>query len=143
MRALVQPQSGPFDDGGHQAGHRDRQEAGAEQVRLVGVRVAAPRASKRTPNTSASRLKGRLTRNTQRQLTWTSSPPIGGPKAAAAPPTADHRPIAAPLRSGPKAGSSSPSEVGQHERTTAGLQHAGADEEAERREPRRTAPRRR
>ena len=68
--------------------------------------------SRRTPKTSASTLKGRLTRNTQRQLTWTSSPPMGGPKAAAAPPTADHRPMAAPLRPGPKAGSSSPSEVG-------------------------------
>ena len=37
---------------------------------------------------------------------------MGGPKAAAAPPTADHRPMAAPLRSGPKAGRSRPSEVG-------------------------------
>jgi hypothetical protein len=37
---------------------------------------------------------------------------MGGPKAAAAPPTADHRPIAAPLRAGPKAGSRRPSEVG-------------------------------
>jgi len=37
---------------------------------------------------------------------------MGGPNAAAAPPTADHRPMAAPLRAGPKAGRSSPSDVG-------------------------------
>ena len=69
-------------------------------------------ASTRTPTISASTLKGRLTRKTQRQLACTSSPPTGGPKAAAAPPTADHRPMAAPLRAGPNAGSSSPSDVG-------------------------------
>ena len=68
--------------------------------------------NRRTPKTSATTLKGRLTRNTQRQLTWTNSPPTGGPSAAAAPPTADHSPMAAPLRAGPKAGRSSPSEVG-------------------------------
>ena len=65
-----------------------------------------------TPTTRAIRLKGRLTRNTQRQLACTSSPPMGGPKAAAAPPTADHRPMAAPLRAGPKAGRRRPREVG-------------------------------
>ena len=37
---------------------------------------------------------------------------MGGPKAAAAPPTADHSPMAAPLRAGPKAGRSRPSDVG-------------------------------
>ncbi len=37
---------------------------------------------------------------------------MGGPNAAAAPPTADHRPMAAPLRAGPKAGSNRPREVG-------------------------------
>ena len=60
----------------------------------------------------ASTPSGRFTRKTQRQLACTRRPPIEGPKAAAAPPTADHRPMAAPLRAGPKAGSSSPSEVG-------------------------------
>ena len=89
--------------------------------------------SRRTPNTSASTLKGRLTRKTQRQLACTSSPPIGGPKAAAAPPTADHSPMAAPLRAGPKAGRSSPSEVGSIERAAGGLEDAGADQELERR----------
>ena len=90
-----------------------RRRAGRRRAgRTCGPRGRGPRASRRTPNTSASTLKGRLTRKTQRQLAWTSSPPIGGPKAAAAPPTADHSPMAAPLRAGPKAGSSRPSEVG-------------------------------
>ena len=87
--------------------------------------------SVRTPRTRATRAKGRLTRKTQRQLAWTSRPPIGGPRAAAAPPTADHRPMAAPLRSGPNAGRSRPSEVGQHEGAADRLQDPGADQEAE------------
>jgi hypothetical protein len=68
--------------------------------------------STRRPMMRARRAKGRLTRKTQRQLAWTRRPPMGGPRAAAAPPTADHSPMAAPLRSGPKAGRSRPSEVG-------------------------------
>ena len=103
----------------------------------AGSRTSARR---RTPNTRASRLKGRLTRKTQRQLACTSRPPIGGPKAAAAPPTADHSPIAAPLRSGPKAGRSKPSEVGSIERAAGGLQDAGGDEDAERRRGRAQRP---
>ena len=123
---------GALDDGRHQAGHRDREEGGAQQVGLVGRPGRAPRASRRTPNTSASRLKGRLTRKTQRQLTWTRRPPIGGPNAAAAPPTADHRPMAAPLRAGPKAGRRRPREVGSISAPPVAWRTRAADEEAQR-----------
>ncbi len=85
----------------------------------------------RMPTTSASTLKGRLTRKTQRQLACTSRPPMGGPNAAAAPPTADHRPMAAPLRAGTEGGQQQPERSGQHERATAGLQHPGRNEQSE------------
>ena len=111
IRPLVQPQSEPST-------------MAATRLATATVSRTAPRRSDlcasgsriswrvRTPSTSATTAKGRLTRKTQRQLAWTSRPPIGGPSAAAAPPTADHRPIAAPLRAGPNAASSRPSEVG-------------------------------
>ncbi len=111
IRALVQPQSEPST-------------MAATRLATATVRRTAPTrsdlwasgsrisGSTRRPSTRATTAKGRLTRKTQRQLAWTSSPPIGGPRAAAAPPTADHRPIAAPLRAGPNAASNRPREVG-------------------------------
>ena len=111
MRALAQPQSDPSTMPATKlATETDSRTAPTRSA----LWAAGSRTSRsiRTPKTSARRLNGRLTRKTQRQLACTSKPPTGGPKAAAAPPTADHSPIAAPLRSGPKAGSRRPSEVG-------------------------------
>jgi hypothetical protein len=68
--------------------------------------------SSRHPATSAARPNGRLTRNTQRQLAATSTPPTAGPKAAARPPTAVHARTALARRSGGKLARTSPSEVG-------------------------------
>ena len=56
----------------------------------AGIGWPATRGSRRQPTTSASSPTGTLTRNTQRQLAATSSPPTTGPAAAAMPPTAVH-----------------------------------------------------
>ena len=53
-----------------------------------------------------------LTRKTSRQSAFTSSPPSGGPAAAAMPPLAAQIPIATWRFSGSNSGSISPSEVG-------------------------------
>src|ERR1700678_390860 len=56
--------------------------------------------SSRQPAATAARPIGTLTRNTQRQLAATSSPPTTGPSAAASPPVAVHTRTAPDLRSG-------------------------------------------
>ena len=55
---------------------------------------------------------GTLTRKTQRHPACTSSPPTGGPAAAATPPTAAQIPTAAARFSAGYSGSNRPSEVG-------------------------------
>ena len=55
---------------------------------------------------------GTLTTKIQRQLSCTRRPPIGGPSAAATPPTADQMPIASGRCSAGKAGRIRPSVVG-------------------------------
>ena len=68
--------------------------------------------SRNQPTTSAASPIGTLTRNTQRQLTATSRPPMTGPSAAAMPPVAVQV-LTAPLRrSGEKLASTRLSEVG-------------------------------
>ena len=111
IRALSQPQSVPSTMAATRLATDTESSAAPSRSALCAAGSRTSR-SMRIPKTRASTLKGRLTRNTHRQLTCTRSPPIGGPKAAAAPPTADHSPMAAPLRPGPKAGSSSPRDVG-------------------------------
>ena len=97
------PRAGPapvraLDDGGDQAGHRDGQQRRAEQVGLVGLGVPDLVEQCGRRRTSATTAKGRLTRKTQRQLAWTSSPPIGGPegggRATDGRPQADGRALA-------------------------------------------------
>ena len=143
MRALVQPQSEPSTMAATRLATDDREQAGAEQVGLVGVRVPHLVEQADARRRARARLKGRLTRKTQRQLTWTRRPPIGGPKAAAAPPTADHRPMAAPLRCGAEGGQEQAERGGQHQGAADRLQDTGADQELERRARRRRARRRR
>ena len=111
MRGLVQPQSEPWTMAATTLATETESRPAPSRSALW---AAGSRTSSRSrmPKKRARTLKGRFTRKTQRQLTWTSRPPIGGPNAAAAPPTADHRPIAAPLRAGPKAGRRRPSDVG-------------------------------
>ena len=111
IRGLSQPQSEPSTMAATRLA-TDTESSPAPSRSALWAAGSRTSRSIRIPKTSASTLKGRLTRNTQRQLTCTRSPPIGGPRAAAAPPTADHSPMAAPLRSGPKAGSRSPRDVG-------------------------------
>src|SRR5450755_3905041 len=91
---------------------------------IPAVNSTAPSVSGRAPassRTSPSRREaamnaatpiGTLTMNTHRQPACTSSPPMGGPAAAATPPTAAQIPTAAPRFSGGNSGSSRPSEVG-------------------------------
>ncbi len=55
---------------------------------------------------------GTLTTKIQRQSSWTRSPPIGGPSAAATPPTADQMAIANGRCAAGKAGRIRPSVVG-------------------------------
>ena len=55
---------------------------------------------------------GTLTTKIQRQSSWTRRPPIGGPSAAATPPTADQMPIASARCSTGKAGRIRPRVVG-------------------------------
>ena len=133
IRALVQPQSEPSTMPATRLATETDSSAGAEQVGLVGGRVTHLVGAGGRRSTSASTLKGRFTRNTQRQLAWTSSPPIGGPNAAAAPPTADHSPIAAPLRVGTEGRQQEAERGRQHEGAAHRLQDPGADEDVERR----------
>ena len=91
---------------------------------MPSARIAAPRRSGRPSSGSraSSRMRiaanavarpiGTLTRKIQCQLSWTRRPPIGGPRAAATPETADQMPIATGRCSGGKAGSRRPSVVG-------------------------------
>ena len=111
IEMLVQPQSDPSTMAAARLATAMERKAAPSRSALWATGSLISR-STRAPTTRATRLRGRFTRKTQRQLTSTRRPPIGGPKAAAAPPTADHRPIAAPLRAGPKAGSRRPSDVG-------------------------------
>ncbi|MEA2211553.1 MAG: hypothetical protein QOF83_1501 [Solirubrobacteraceae bacterium] len=79
-----------------------------------GVRTGCPgtAGSRRQPATSATRPMGTLTRNTQRQLAATSTPPTTGPSAAARPPTAVQARTAPWRRSGAVVASTRLSEVG-------------------------------
>ena len=107
----LQPQSGPLT-------------SASVNAPIPAVNRPAPTRSGRSPSTSltsrSSRAEttiaaipiGTLTTNTHRQPACTSSPPIGGPAAAATPPTAAQMPTAAARFSGGYSGSSRPSEVG-------------------------------
>ncbi len=68
--------------------------------------------STRAPTRKAPMPTGTLTRKTQRQLSWTSRPPIGGPAAAATALTAAQPATATDRWCGLNSGSSSASEVG-------------------------------
>ena len=99
IRALVQPQSEPLTMAATRLATAtdSRPAPSRSDLRSTG---RAPLRAGGCPRPGQPALKGRLTRKTQRQLTWTSRPPMGGPNAAAAPPTADHSPMAAPCGPG-------------------------------------------
>src|SRR5204862_6455505 len=71
---------------------------------------------------------GTFTRKTQRQLASTSRPPIGGPAAAATPPTAAHRAHRRRALRGRELGQQQPEGGRDEERGAGRLQHARADE---------------
>ena len=75
---------------------------------------------------------GTLTRKIQRQLSSTRRPPIGGPSAAATPPTADQMPIARVALLGREGGEDEAERGRQHHRPAGRLQDAGGDEDVER-----------
>ena len=87
----------------------------------------------RMPTTSATRLKGRFTRKTQRQLACTRSPPIGRAegrrRTAHGGPQADRRAFACRAEGGEE----QTERGGQHQCAAAGLKDAGGHQEIERR----------
>ena len=103
---------GRLDEPERQQADRRREDDGARRGRAGSGRDRCSRAGRAARSRRRARPTGTLTRNTSRQLASTSSPPIGGPAAAATAPTAAQMLIAFGRSAGANSGSSSASDVG-------------------------------
>ena len=111
-RAELQPQSWRLDEAERERADRPRRAARRRRAVGSGRRAPRPRGSTRRPATIAAMPIGTLTRNTQRQLACTSSPPSSGAGRGREPPIAAHTRTAPGRRSAGYAASTSPSDVG-------------------------------
>ena len=121
---------GPLHDGGHQAGHGERQQSGPDQVRLVGVGVLhLPQHAEADDESEEGEGEVHQEDPAPADLDQeaTDGRAKGGRRATDGRPQADGRTLAF----GPEGGEEQAERGGQHEGAAAGLENAGGDEQAE------------
>ena len=124
-----------LDDGGHEAGHRHREQPGTEQVGLVGRRVA-DLAQHADPEGERQHAEGQVDQEHPAPADLYEEPADRGPEGGSRSADGRPQPDGGTLALGTEGGEEQPQRRGEHECAARRLQDAGGDQEPERRRER-------